>query len=61
VIFHYFIQDFIQARFWVISGPFFGRFFSTVFDLDFGPLFLGMPFDVKRRAGLAKLRFGPLF
>ncbi len=35
--------------------------FRLRFALVFGPLFLGMPFDVKRRAGLAKTVFGPGF
>jgi hypothetical protein len=38
-----------------------GGFFSAVFDLHFGTLFHGLPFCVKRRPCLAKLRFGPLF
>jgi hypothetical protein len=57
-----------QARLWSISGPFLSEFstpfleiFDSVFALVFGHLFLGMPFDVKRRAGLAKMGIGPLF
>ncbi len=38
-----------------------GQIFSTVLDPHFGPPFYGMPFCVKRRAGLAKLQFGPGF